>query len=56
MVNVITGLLAFAMVAVFLGNYAFKIGSVPLSIIIVATLALVGYDYFQSLRNGENQS
>jgi cell division protein FtsW (lipid II flippase) len=56
MVNIITGLIAIVLIIAFLGNYAIKVGSIALSIIIVITLALVYYDFVQSLRNGEKES
>jgi hypothetical protein len=51
MVNIITGLIAIVLIIAFLGNYAIKVGSIALSIIIVITLAMVCYDFVQSLRN-----
>ncbi len=50
MTNLITGLVAMAIVIVFLGNYAVKINSIPLWIIIVSILAMVVTDFVQSVR------
>lgn len=50
MVDAITGIAAFAMLFVFLGNYAIKLGSVPLWIIIVAILVMAAADVIQAIR------
>ena len=55
MMNLITGLIGVALIAVFLGTYAVKLGSIPLWIIIVAILAMVFFDFAQSVRKGRNQ-
>ncbi|MFQ5760089.1 MAG: hypothetical protein ACE5HM_03850 [Acidiferrobacterales bacterium] len=54
MVRLITGLIGVVMVVVFLGYYAYMIGSIPLWLIIVAILAMAIADYVQSLRTDEN--
>lgn len=56
MTNVITGLVAVALIVVFLGDYAIKINSLPLWGIIVAVLAMVVYDFWTSTRHRENDS
>lgn len=56
MVRVITGLIGVVLVVVFLGYYAYMIGSIPLWMIVVAILVLVIADYVQSTRNRENGS
>ena len=51
MENKITGIIALAMLLVFLGNYLIKIASLPLGAIIVAVLIMPIYDFVQSLRD-----
>lgn len=55
MLNKITGAIAFIMIAMFLGEYATTINSVPLWIIIVSVLAMVAADYILSLRSGDGE-
>ncbi len=55
MANLITGLIAVALISVFLGNYAIRLGSIALWIIIVAILAMVTTEFVQSLRKDGNQ-
>lgn len=50
MTNLITGLVAVAIVIVFLSFYAVKINSIPLWIIIVSILTMVVTDFVQSVR------
>lgn len=52
MANLFTGLIAVVLIFVFLGNYAIKLGSIALWIIIVSILAMVSADFLQSLRKG----
>ncbi len=54
--NIITGLIAIVMIVVFLGFYAYKVISVPLWIIIAGILALVVYDFYESVKKGEGQN
>ncbi len=54
--NLIAGLIPAAMVTVFLGSYAVRLGAIPLAIIIVAVLAMVFVDFVQSIRKGGNQT
>ena len=49
--NLVTGLIGITLVVVFLGNYAVKLASIPLWIIIVAVLTMAIADFVQSLRN-----
>ncbi len=58
MSNMITGFIGVAVFAVFLSDYAIRINSVPLWIIILSVLAMVGYDYVSSLRRrgGDDKS
>ncbi len=55
MMNLISGLLPVVLVLAFLGNYAVKINSTPLWIIIVSVLALLLADFVRSVR-GENDN
>ncbi|MEE8152949.1 MAG: hypothetical protein V3T76_07920 [candidate division NC10 bacterium] len=53
--NVITGLIAVLLISVFLGFYAVTLESLPLSIIILSVLALVLFDFVQSVRKGKDE-
>jgi len=55
MSNLVTGLIALVLVAVFLGKYAITLNAIPLWIIIVGTLVLIGYDYVTSIRATRDQ-
>ena len=46
--NKIAGVIAALMVILFLGFYAIKLASIPLWIIILAILAMVLYDFYES--------
>lgn len=54
MVRAITGLIGVTLLVVFLGYYAYRIGSIPLWMIIVGILAMAIADYVQSVITGEN--
>ena len=56
MTNLITGLVAVTIVIVFLGNYAVKLGSIPLWIIIGSILAMAVTDFVQSVRERNDNS
>lgn len=53
--NLIAGSIAVVMAVVFLGNYLVMIASIPLSIIIIAVLAMLVVDYVKTVRGDENQ-
>ncbi|MFQ6018067.1 MAG: hypothetical protein ACE5KF_07705 [Kiloniellaceae bacterium] len=50
MANLITGVIGVLMVVIFLGYYAVTLRSIPLWIIIVAILAMVVTDFYQSVK------
>ena len=54
MTNLITGLIGIAGVSVFLGIMLWWIKEVPLIIICVLVVALLIYDFYQSLRANGN--
>ncbi len=54
--NLIAGLIPAAMVIVFLGFYAVRLGAIPLWIIIIAILAMVLIDLVQSVRKDGKQT
>jgi uncharacterized membrane protein YeaQ/YmgE (transglycosylase-associated protein family) len=56
MVKVITGLVGATMAVIYLGYYAISLNSAPLWVIIVAILAMVCTDVFQSLKNGNKKT
>ena len=56
MKNLISGMLPVVLVLAFLGNYAVKINSTPLWIIIVSVLALMVFDFVQSVRSEKDNS
>ncbi|MBL6945568.1 MAG: hypothetical protein ISR47_02910 [Rhodospirillales bacterium] len=54
----IAGILAVSLAFAFLGGMAIKIAALPLALIIFAVLAMMGWDFFDtmraSFRNGNN--
>ena len=56
MSNLISGLIAVSMALVFLLYYAIRLESVALWIIIVANLALLLFDFYRSVKDGEDQT
>jgi hypothetical protein len=54
--NVIAGLIGIGMLAVFLGIMLWWVKALPLIIIVVGTLALLLYDFVQTMRFGESGS
>ena len=53
MSNFITGLIAVSIAVVFLLFYAIRLNSVALWIIIVGNLVLLVYDFYKSIKEGE---
>jgi len=53
MSNFITGLIAVSIAVVFLLFYAIRLNSVALWIIIVGNLVLLVYDFYKSIKKGE---
>jgi hypothetical protein len=53
MVNFVTGILGIAGVATFLGIMLWWVPALPLIIIVVVVLALLIYDFAQSVRAGD---
>ncbi len=56
MFTLITGVTAKVMVVVFLGYYALRIESIPLSLIIIGVLGMVIADFVQTFREGKNDT
>jgi len=54
MSNLISGLIAVSMSVVFLLFYAIRLQSVVLWIIIVANLGLLVFDFYKSIKEGED--
>ncbi len=54
--NLIAGLVGVTMVVVFLGYYAISLNSAPLWVIIGGILFMVCWDYYQSVRKGNQKS
>ncbi|MFQ5924053.1 MAG: hypothetical protein ACE5M4_14545 [Anaerolineales bacterium] len=52
--NLIGGVIAVALIVLFLGGYAVGIASIPFSIIVVAILIMVVVDFVQSVRGKRN--
>ena len=50
MANKIAASIAFVVILVYLGSYAFLLHAIPLWIIIVGVLALVAVEYFESMK------
>ena len=55
MSNLITGLIAVSIAVVFLLFYAIRLNSVALWIIILANLVFLVYDFYKSIKEGEDQ-
>ena len=53
MSNIITGLIAVSIAVVFLLFYAIRLNSVALWVIIVGNLVLLLYDFYKSIKEGE---
>lgn len=51
--NLVTGAIAVSMSLLFLLFYAFRLNDVALWIIIVANTACLVYDYYKSIKEGE---
>ena len=54
MSNIITGAIAVLLSLAFLLLYAIRLNSVPLWIIIAGNMACLGYDYYKSVKEGED--
>jgi hypothetical protein len=50
----VTGLIGVALVLAFLGVLTWWIREVPLTLIVVAVMLMLIYDFVQTLRHGEN--
>jgi hypothetical protein len=56
MTNLLTGLIGIGCLVLFLGHYAYRLHAVPLWIFIGSVLAMVIFDFVQSLREKNNRS
>jgi len=54
MMTLVTGLVGITMLVVFLGILLWWIKALPFTIIVVAVVVLVLYDFVRTLRYGEN--
>ena len=54
MMGFVTGVIGIALVLVFLGLLVWWIKALPLTIIVVAVVALLLYDFVRTLRYGES--
>lgn len=52
MSHVIGGIVGMAGLLVFLGDYAYKVDSLPLAVIIVVVLGMAIYDFVNSVKQG----
>ena len=52
--TLVTGIVAIALLVVFLGILVWWIKALPLTVIVVAVVLLLVYDFVQTLRYGEN--
>lgn len=53
MMTLVTGLIGMVMVSTFLGIMAWWIKELPFTIIVVAAMVLLLYDFVQTLRHGD---
>jgi len=54
--NIITGAIAILLASLFLLLYAVKLSSVALTVIILIVIAMMCFDFFQSVRSGGNHT
>ncbi len=54
MSNIVTGVIAYLVAILFLGMLAFKISSVPLTIILLIGIVLMFLDFIQSMKKPED--
>ena len=54
MSNIITGAIAILLSSAFLFLYAIRLNSIPLWIIIFANMACLVFDYYKSIKEGED--
>ncbi len=54
--NIIAGVIGVAMIVVFLGFYVIKLNSIPLWIIIIGIIAMILYEFYESIAKGEGQN
>jgi hypothetical protein len=52
--TLITGVIGIAMLSVFLGIMLWWVPAPPLIVIVVSVMALLIYDFVQTIRHGEN--
>lgn len=53
LMNLVTGIIGIAAVTIFLGILVWWIKALPLTIIVIAVLLMLIYDFVQTLRHGE---
>ncbi len=54
--NIIAGVIGVAMIVIFLGFYVIKLNSIPLWIIIIGIIAMISYEFYESIVKGEGQN
>ncbi len=54
--NIIAGVIGVAMIVVFLGFYVIKLNSIPLWIIIAGIIAMISYEFYESIAKSEDQN
>ncbi|MBI1724989.1 MAG: hypothetical protein HYR52_05060 [Candidatus Tectomicrobia bacterium] len=48
--NIINSLIGIVLIALFLAGYAVGVRSLPFALIVVGVLALVGFDFYQTVK------
>jgi len=56
MIKFVTGLIGTLMMIVFLGYYAISLNAIPLWVIIVSVLAMVAWQFIETLKSGDGTS
>ncbi|MEK6711916.1 MAG: hypothetical protein AABZ64_15210 [Nitrospinota bacterium] len=56
MANIINSLIGIVLVFLFLGGYAVGVRSWPFAIIVVGILAMLGFDFYQTLKKENGQT
>ncbi|MDX1423083.1 MAG: hypothetical protein R3322_08085 [Kiloniellales bacterium] len=56
MIKFVTGLIGTLMMILFLGYYAISLNAIPLWIIILSVLAMVAWQFIETLKSGNDAS
>ena len=54
--NIVNGVIGIVLVVLFLGGYAIGVRSFPLALIIVGVIAMIGFDFYQTVKKENGQA